>query len=207
MNTELKKHWDTAYLKTETQNLGWYEETPEQTWELIQKTNLPKNARILIAGAGSSTLIDFLLDKGYTNIIANDLSSEALNQLKERIGETNHVSFIVDDLTNPEKLNTIEPIDLWIDRAVLHFFNEKKDQDTYWNLVQNLLKLDGYALIAAFNLNGAEKCCGLPVHRYSKELIAEGIGSDYDLEEAFDYTFINPKGGERPYIYTLFKKK
>ncbi|MEZ4938042.1 MAG: class I SAM-dependent methyltransferase [Crocinitomicaceae bacterium] len=205
METNYKQHWDEAFEKTETEKLGWYETTPQKTLELIHHCNIPKDARILNVGVGTTTLIEALIEEGFTNILASDLSTSALDLLKKRV-QSDKVTYVQDDLTHSQNLKDIEPIDLWIDRAVLHFFNEEKDQKAYWELLNKVLKPGGYALIAAFSLQGAEKCCGLPVHRYSADMLAKGIGTDFQLEEASDYTFINPHGGERPYVYTLFRK-
>lgn len=200
-----KQHWDEAFEKTETNQLGWYETTPKKTLELIHQCKIKKDARILNVGVGTTTLIEALLGEGYSNIIASDISSSALKQLQDRV-HSDKVTYIQDDLTNPKKLNELEPVDLWIDRAVLHFFNRDEEQKAYWDLLHKIVKPGGYALIATFSLEGAEKCCGLPVHRYSAERLKENIGVDFQLEKAMDYTFINPHGGERPYVYTLFRK-
>jgi len=203
---DLKTHWDKAYTK-DTNKLGWYEESPEQSLDLIKKCNLDKNSSILNVGAGTSTLIDELLNDDYKNVIASDLSSTALEKLQERLGEkSNNIKWIIDDLTNPKELQKIEKIDLWHDRAVLHFFNEKEEQDAYFNLINQLIKKNGFVIIAAFNLQGATKCNGLYVFRYNKEMLQKRMGSDFELIEAFDYTYTNPFGDTREYIYTLFKR-
>ena len=145
---------------------------------------------------------------GYENIIANDLSSVALNKLKTRLGKENtKVNWIVDDLTNPFHLNNIGSIDLWLDRAVLHFFTEKEEQDTYFGLLKKLVKSKGFVIIAAFNLNGATKCSGLPVHSYDEIMLQAKLGKDFGLLETFDYTYTTPSGDTRAYIYTLFRRK
>jgi hypothetical protein len=100
----------------------------------------------------------------------------------------------------------MEPVDLWIDRAVLHFFTERGDQITYFELLKEKVKPDGFAIIAEFNLEGAKICSGLPVYRYNQEMLIEQLGREFELIDSFDYTYINPSGGERPYIYTLFRK-
>jgi hypothetical protein len=33
------------------------------------------------------------------------------------------------------------------------------------------------------------------------------LGNDFLLKKSFNYTFINPSGNERPYIYALFQRK
>ncbi|PCH49612.1 MAG: SAM-dependent methyltransferase, partial [Flavobacteriaceae bacterium] len=121
---DFKKHWNNAYQKSPISNLGWYEEDPIPSMELILECNLPKDALIFNAGAGATTLIELLLNKGYSNIVVNDISDAALTELKNNL--SNHgissVQFIVDDLTNPIKLLKLKNVDLWHDRAVLHFF-------------------------------------------------------------------------------------
>lgn len=202
-----KSHWNKAFDRTDVNNLGWYEENPKPSLDLIKKCNLPIDSSILNVGAGATTLVDELINQGYKNIIANDLSSSALNKLKERLGSnSNKVNWIEDDLTKPNELNSLKDIDLWHDRAVLHFFYDKKDQDTYFNLINKVVKKNGYVIIAAFHLNGAPKCCGLPVHRYDEIMLKERIGSDFELAESFEYTYLNPMGDPRKYIYTLFNR-
>ena len=204
---DLKLHWNNAYTNTEANKLGWFEENPEPSLQLIEKCNLKPDASILNVGAGATTLVDELLKKGYTNVIANDLSETALEKLKERLGEKRiNVKWIVDDLTNPKELINLDEIDLWHDRAVLHFFNNESEQNTYFNLVKTLVKVNGFVIVAAFNLNSAAKCSGLPVHRYNVQMLQDKLGKDFKLLEVFDYIYTMPSGDTRAYIYTLFRK-
>jgi SAM-dependent methyltransferase len=204
---DLKKHWNDAYLNNKTENLGWFEEKSEQTVALINDTELPKNASILNVGAGASLLIDNLLEAGFSNIIANDLSSASLKSLKSRINANDKVHFIVDDLLNPSKLNKLKNIDLWNDRAVLHFFLQQEQITAYFNLLKKVLKPKGFVIISVFAKDGAEKCCGLSIKRYDVKMLENELGVNFELIKSFNYTFINPFGGERPYIYALFQRK
>jgi len=205
----LKSHWDKTYFRSDVDQLGWYEENPKPSLELISKCNLSKDASILNVGVGATTLLDKLLDQGYENLIANDISSTAIEKLKERLGihESKKVKWITDDLTNPTELNNLKSIDLWHDRAVLHFFTEKENQSTYFELLKKIINQGGYVIIATFNLNSATKCSGLPVFRYDKEMIQEKLGNDFELIDAFDYTYVMPSENTREYNYTLFKRK
>ncbi len=202
-----KEYWNNVYLTNKKENLGWYEERSEQTLVLIKETKLPKNATILNVGSGSSSLIDNLLEEGFSNIIANDLSNESLKSLKSKFVKNDKIKFIVDDLLNPSKLKELKNIDLWNDRAVLHFFLEKEEIAVYFNLLKKILKPKGFVIIAVFEKNGAEKCCGLPLKRYDVEMLENELGNDFVLKKSFKHTFINPSGGKRPYIYTLFQRK
>lgn len=202
------KHWNTVYQTKEDEQLGWFEGHPETTLQLIDKCNLKFDAAILNVGAGTTTLIDALFDKGYTNVFANDLSKIALQKLEARILKkyNHHLKCIVDDLTNPKPLLELKPVDLWIDRAVLHFFLTKKEQNAYFNTVRALVSKGGYVLITVFSLEGAEKCSGLPLQRYNVDMLQSHLGPGFELIKTFNHTYINPTGGERPYIYTLFQR-
>ncbi|WP_231374026.1 class I SAM-dependent methyltransferase [Aureivirga marina] len=206
MDTSKNSHWNKAYTDKETEKLGWYEKEAKPTLDLIKDCNLPKDTRILNVGVGTTTLIDDLISEGYSNLIATDLSEKALEILKERCG-TENVSYIQDDLTNSTTLNTISQVDLWNDRAVLHFFLKEEEKQAYFDLLKKVVKIDGFVIIATFNLNGALKCCGLDLCRYDKAMIAERLGEDFELVKDFDHTFINPAGSPREYVYTLFQRK
>jgi len=207
MNSSIKEHWNNTYKSKPAEQLGWYETDLSSSFELITKTEIDTAARILTIGAGSTTLVDALVEKGYSNIIAHDISEVALKLLSERIGNNDVLECIVDDLTTPIALKQIEAIDLWIDRAVLHFLTEEKDINTYFQLLDETLKSKGFAFFAEFALDGAKKCSGLPVKQYSVAMLNEKLGSNYRLIHSFDYNYTMPSGNKRPYIYALFQKK
>jgi len=203
-----KDHWEQVYEKQQVSQLGWFEQSPEPSLELIEACRLEREASMLHVGAGATTLVDVLLEKGYENMVANDISSSALDKLKDRLGPrlAGKVRWVVDDLTKPDLLNSLEPVDLWHDRAVLHFFNDPADQLAYFDLLRKLVKMGGYVIIAAFSLDGAEKCSGLPVFRYDKNILQEQLGNGFSLIKAFDHTYFMPSGNTREYIYTLFQR-
>ncbi len=200
---DLKSHWDKAYSNNPHEKLGWFETDLSPSLSLIEATGINKDARILNIGAGSTVLVDELLEQGFKNIIATDISPVSLGNMEERIG-SNKVEIIVDDLTNATNLDSIEPVDLWFDRAVLHFFTEEKDQKAYFALLHKLVKKNGFVILAEFALDGALKCSGLDVHRYSNELYQEKLGDEFTLLNTFDYTYTMPSGDPRAYIYSLF---
>jgi len=65
----------------------WYEEIPQPSIRLLSKCHINKDESILDVGAGASTFIDYLVNQGFKNIIAVDISEIALNKSKERLGE------------------------------------------------------------------------------------------------------------------------
>ena len=206
-STDLKSHWNKVYKDAEINKLGWYEKSCMPSLELIKDCNLNKNSRILHIGAGATLLIDELIDLGYNNHIVNDLSTNALEILNKRLNQNRtKVKFIEDDITNSTNLNFIEPVDLWHDRAVLHFFSKREEIDSYFSLLNKLVKPGGNAIIATFSLDGAPKCSGLDVNRYSQEMITDNIGDDFEFVNSFNFKYTMPAGATRDYIYTLFKR-
>ena len=205
-NDHLKAHWNKVYSKSPEEKLGWYETDLSPSLNLISEAQAHPADRILIVGAGSTRLVDELSKKGFLNLIATDISEVALENLRKRLGE-NKARFITDDLTHPTILKDIPSVDFWIDRAVLHFFTKEEEQNIYFDLLKTKVKKNGFVLLAEFSLDGATSCSGLPVHRYSKEILAKKLGKAFKLINSFDYNYIMPSGKKRPYVYTLFQKQ
>jgi len=207
-NYDYKEHWNNAYQNNVVEKLGWFEDDPVASFDLIEKCNLSKDALIFNAGAGATTLITLLLEKGYSNILVNDISSLALNKLKNSIDSNSNVRFFVDDLTNPITLLDVKNIDLWHDRAVLHFFTSKDQQLSYFNLLKKIVREGGYVIFSEFGIDGAKKCCGLDIVNYSEKMFQDRLGDDFELLESFNHLYSHPSNGNtRKYIYTLFKRK
>jgi len=206
---DFEKHWNNAYQKSPITNLGWYEENPTPSIELIKSCDLPKNALIFNAGAGATTLIAQLLAEGYVNIVVNDIASSALTELESNLQQPKNaqIQYIVDDLTNPSELLKLKNVDLWHDRAVLHFFTEENQQKVYFDLLKKVLKPKGFVILAEFNLEGAKKCSGLDVFNYNEEMLQERLGSNFEMLKSFNYTYTQPSGNTREYVYTLFQRK
>ncbi|MCZ7355348.1 MAG: class I SAM-dependent methyltransferase [Candidatus Methanoperedens sp.] len=208
MNSSSKEHWNEIYTWLETEELGWYEKTPAPSIKLLSKCRISKDESILDVGAGASTFIDHLINQGFKNIIAADISEIALNKLKERLGKekASMVRWIVDDITQPIHIQDLRDIAVWHDRAVLHFLLEENQQHMYLSTLKKVIKKGGYVIIAAFSLKGAKKCSGLDVKNYDQNMLAKFLGEDFSLIEYFDYTCYMPSGEPRPYIYALFQK-
>jgi hypothetical protein len=202
-----KQHWEDVYSKTDHNKMGWFEENPQASLDLIAKCNLNTDSVILNVGAGATTLVDKLIDLNYQNILATDISQNALSVLLGRVKSHKDVRTIVDDLTHPTKLKEMPPVDLWHDRAVLHFFIEDKDQNTYFELLKSKINPNGHVILATFNFDGATKCSGLPIKQYDAPTLTHKMGPTFELIHNFNYTYTMPSGDTREYVYTLFKKK
>ena len=207
-NFDFENHWNNAYKKAPTNSLGWYEENPAPSLKLISECKLPKDALLFNAGVGAATLIEILLNEGYNNIVVNDIASSALTELQNNLANYKNASikFIVDDLTRPTELLKLKDVDLWHDRAVLHFFTTEEQQKAYFNLIRKVISPSGYVILAEFNLEGAKKCSGLAIFNYNEDMLQERLGDEFKLLKSFNYTYTQPSGNTREYVYTLFQR-
>lgn len=207
MTTSFKEHWNKIYTNKSITQLGWYEAEPFPSTQLIEHCGIAKDHPILDVGSGASTLIPHLLEMGYTNIYAVDISDVALEMAKTILEEkAAKVHWIVDDITNPSHINQIREVAIWHDRAVFHFLTEEHQRQPYLSLLQKVIMLGGYVIIATFSLDGADKCSGLPVQRYSVGGLCDYFGDSFSLVESVEYTYQMPWGDLRPFIYVRLQK-
>jgi len=200
------KHWDSVFSGTEDSKLGWFENDAAQTIELLNHIPKWQSATIFLPGVGTSVLIEKLLGNG-VKLVLNDISIEALKRVKKKFGVQNKdLYWLCQDISQPIH-DDIPDIDIWIDRAVLHFLTNEDDIKGYFKNVASKLKVGGYAIFAEFSKTGASKCAGLAVHQYDIEELSERLGSFFNRMLFFDYTYINPNGDSRPYIYALYKRE
>ena len=157
--------------------------------------------RIIDVGAGASTLIESLVDNGY-DVTVLDISSEALRILSNRHG--NNLEYIRGDLSKKLDLGAYE---IWHDRAVLHFLLDESAREKYVSNLESCISSGGYAVIETFSTDGAKMCCGLDLHTYDEEMLIDLLGGNWFLVDSIRHTHINPFGGERPYISTIFQRK
>lgn len=202
--TTQNEHWNAIFSKNPDSELGWYEKDASQTLKFLDQIPLNESATVFLAGAGTSVLVDELLARGH-QIILNDISDEALNKLRSRIGMDKRLTWLHHDISKPVR-DGIPKADIWIDRAVLHFLLAEADIQGYFANLHSAICQGGYVLLAEFSTTGVSRCAGLELHRYSIDEMNMRMGAEFQLVEYEDYTYINPFGDPRPYIYALYKK-
>lgn len=157
--------------------------------------------RIIDVGSGATTLVDTLLSNDY-EVTVLDVSSEAIRILSKRHG--NNMNYVQGDLTKELEL---KQHDIWHDRAVLHFLLNEPERKTYVENMESCIPSGGFAVIETFSTDGAQMCCGLDLHTYDENMLTELLGANWILVDSIRHVHINPFGGERPYISTIFKRK
>lgn len=208
MTPSLKEHWNKKYIDSPITQLSWYESRSTPSLQLIEACGVPKDSTIIDVGSGTSILIANLLDLGYENLVAIDISDVAIEKAKTLLSkeQTARVRWMIEDITHPSAALQLQNVAVWHDRAVFHFLTEEQDQLAYRSLAQKIIMPGGFMVIATFALNGAPNCSGLPVQRYSADSLSKFLGEGFKLVESLDYTYHMPSGDVRPYVYARFQK-
>lgn len=196
-------HWEAIYSRRPDSTLSWYEREPTCSLRLIERTRAAHSAAVIDVGAGTSTLVDRLLDRGYTNVTVLDISTRALADVSRRLGQRSHVvAFVRHDVLTWQPAQRYE---IWHDRAVFHFLTKPADQDRYIHLAGDAVCAGGWLLLATFAPGGPARCSGLPVSRYSAEDIAETFSPAFELVENVREDHLTPKGIVQPFTWVRLK--
>jgi SAM-dependent methyltransferase len=191
--------WKRIYRQRNTEELSWYEPSPQTSLELIQEAGLPSTAGIIDLGGGTSALAGELLQLGYTDITVADISAQALERAKLALGSrVAEVSWVEADVRGHDFGRRF---DLWHDRAVFHFMVEPTDRDAYLAALEGALAPGGHLVIATFGPEGPTECSGLPVHRYDAEELAKTLGGDYRLVSSTLHDHHTPAGKRQQFLY------
>ena len=207
MSQPLTQHWQTIYSTKDPKEVSWFQAQASTSLRLIQKAQLNPEAEIIDVGGGASVLVDQLLEQGFKHITVLDLAEAALQKSQVRLGElANKVTWLIANIVEVEFAD--HQFDLWHDRAVFHFLTEHNDQQRYLQKVTASLKSGGYLVISTFAEDGALKCSGLPVQRYSTQELIHFFGqSAFDVVEEGKGVHITPAGNEQKFSYLLLRKK
>jgi len=197
-----QEHWDKIFSTKQDTELGWYEDDLSLTTKFLENIAISSSSAVFLAGAGTSQLVDELL-KTNAKLIINDISAKALAKLSQRLGTTK-CQYLHHDLGYVFEQNF--EVDIWVDRAVLHFLLTEAHIKHYFDNLRNTVKCGGYVLLAEFSNTGATQCAGLAVHQYSADEMQARLGDNFQLIDSKEYIFVNPFKQERPYIYALFKR-
>lgn len=200
MNREV--HWNKVYQTKPPDDVSWFQSRPEISLKLIEACGVGKADGIIDVGGGASTLVDCLLDAGFSNLAVLDISAAALEHAKQRLdARAADVEWIAADVT---KFGAPRRFALWHDRAVFHFLTDQTDRRNYVNVLKRTLTEQGHIIIATFAIDGPTQCSGLDVCRYDAGKICSELGSSFHLIEQVDETHITPWQTEQRFSYFRF---
>lgn len=203
---DTKTHWSNIYATKQPTEVSWYQVEPTHSLDLIAASGIPLDAPIIDVGAGASTLVDHLLARGYSDVTLLDISAEALDKARQRLGASaERVTWIEADATTaalPEHHYA-----LWHDRAVFHFLTERDARARYVAQMLCSVKPGGHVIVATFATDGPEKCSGLDVMRYDAETLHGVFGSPFTLVSSIRETHQTPWGSEQRFIYCYCRRQ
>ena len=182
--------------------MSWTQEVPHTSLEFIRQLNIPANAPIIDIGGGESNLAGHLLAAGYTDVTVLDISAQALERAKARLGEkANLVKWIVTDITAFRPTRTYA---VWHDRAAFHFLTAAADIDVYLDTAAKAI--DGYLVIGTFSDNGPDKCSGLTIKKYSEEAMTRQLEPFFVKVRCLTEDHTTPFNTRQNFLFCSFKK-
>ena len=160
---------------------------------------------VLDGGGGASTLVDGLLDAGYTDLTVLDISATGLDHARQRLGpRADRVNWVVADVLTwrPNREYRI-----WHDRAVLHFLTTDAAREQYLRTLDAATPEAAVAVIGCFAPDGPQYCSGLPVARYDADALAGLLGGSWQLVADAREEHSTPAGAVQPFTWTAFRRR
>ena len=202
MMYEAQNHWDTIYKTKTAVEVGWTQEVPYTSLEFIHSFNLDKTASIIDVGAGDSKLVDHLILEGFSNLTVLDISAEALEKAKLRLGEkAKTVNWVVSDVLD---FKADRAYDLWHDRAAFHFLTSPDQIKAYLDLTANSVK--SYLVLGTFSETGPDQCSGLRIKKYSADTLSNTFKNEFSKIKCITVDHITPFQTKQNYLFCSFKK-
>ena len=199
-----RAHWDKVYGTKGEAEVSWFQDSPSISLAMIRAAAPDREAAIIDIGGGTSRLVDALLRDGYRDLTVLDLSANALDATKARIGQASSaVDWIVADATIWRPARTY---DVWHDRAAFHFLTNQHDRDAYVERLRSAIAPGGKIVIATFAPDGPEKCSGLPVQRHDSASLAAELGPDFELVETRAETHHTPWDLTQAFQFSRFRR-
>ena len=205
MEFDKKQHWENVFATKKETEVSWYQEKPETSLQFFERNNIPKTAKILEIGGGDSYLIDNLLEQDYESLTLLDISENAIERIKKRLGKkAEKVNFVVSDILD---FSPSEKFDVIHDRASFHFLTKEEDIQKYAALMNRILEPNGLYFVGTFSESGPLKCSGLEITQYSKEKFLKIFGTHFSLLNSFEEVHKTPFETTQNFIFCEFQKK
>ncbi|MFN8324131.1 MAG: class I SAM-dependent methyltransferase [Chitinophagales bacterium] len=202
--TQLKEHWENVFATKQETDVSWFQPYPKTSIEFLELFKLPLDANIIDVGGGDSHFVDALLEKGYRNIYLLDISANAVERTKKRLGEkAENVSFIVSDITEfkPET-----KFDFWHDRAAFHFLTGEEKINKYVSLAEQSINKNGYLILGTFSNEGPKKCSGLEIKQYSEGSMSNRFEVGFNRIKCIREDHLTPFNTTQNFLFCSFQR-
>jgi SAM-dependent methyltransferase len=201
-----QEYWQAVYRDKDELQTSWFRPHLDASLRWIDGLELPADAPVIDVGGGRSTLVDDLLDRGFTDVTVLDLSEAALAQSRARLGEqAASVHWLAGDITEVDL--PAARFALWHDRAVFHFLVEHDMQQRYLDTAARSMRAGGYMVLATFAEDGPERCSGLPVARYDAGSLAARFAPHFECIDDGRDEHRTPFDTEQFFTYVLLRRR
>jgi trans-aconitate methyltransferase len=197
-------HWNAVYQTRGADQVSWFEALPAVSLRMMDAAGLTAETCVIDVGGGDSRLVDCLAARGLDCLAVLDVSAAALQRARARLGVSAAIPIWIEaDVAGDWSL---EPMDIWHDRAVFHFLNEPEDRARYRIQLFRTLERGGSAILATFAPDGPDTCSGLPVRRYSPHALSAELGADLEMVDAVAHVHTTPWGSRQSFQYCRFRR-
>lgn len=205
---ERGEHWDRLFRRRADHEVNWYQPHLNLSLELLERLEARPDVPLIDVGGGTATLVDDLLERGFSAVTVLDVSEVALARTRHRLGpRSEQVTWLHGDITElgPELAEAHHAI--WHDRALFHFLTEPRDRRRYVEALRRALRPGGHAVIATFAEDGPSHCSGLDARRYSTDQLMATVGRGFELVDSVKEQHQTPRGGIQRYRYTVLRRQ
>ena len=204
--TDTVTHWEQVWETKDHEDTSWFQTDPGVSLAIIDALEVASDQVFIDVGCGASHLVDRLIGRGFRAIHLLDVSAGALAQVKDRLGafeESNGVIYHVVDLL---ELNPVPVVDVWHDRAMLHFLREPADRTRYAEIATAAVRPGGVLIVGGFAPDGPERCSNLEVCRSDATGIAELFSGGFSLIQSDQLVHVTPWGAEQVFQWCALRR-
>lgn len=200
-----RQHWDSVYQNKREEELSWFQRYPKTSMEFVDLFRLPPDAHVIDIGGGDSHFVDALLEKGFRNVWVLDISTQAIERAKERLGpRAALVRWVVSDIT---EFQPPVGFHLWHDRAAFHFLTSEDAIYKYVSIAEDAIEKNGYLVLGTFSESGPERCSGLEVKRYSEASMSARFEVSFERIRCVYEDHTTPFQKKQHFLFCSFQKK
>lgn len=192
--------WDEVYAGRDSAELSWYQRDPAVSLRLLAD----HPGSVVDVGAGTSFLVDRLVDAGRDDLTLVDLSRGALERSLARLGARRAVVKIhVGDVLDWTPGRTF---DVWHDRAAFHFLTDPADQERYASTAARLVRARGAVIVATFSPDGPTRCSGRPTAQWSAGELEDLFAESFVLEHSEQEIHLTPWGAAQSFTWVVLRR-
>ena len=202
---EPRDHWQAVYSAKRPDEVSWYQPSPAPSLAALERIGATPAMSLVDVGGGASTLVDALVERGWSDLTVLDIAEPALAASQARLGdEAARVSWQAADIRN---WRPGRAFDIWHDRAFFHFLTDPEGRAGYKRALVKGTRPGSHVVIASFAPDGPPQCSGLPVQRYDAAAMAAELGTTFAPVADWREAHLTPWGGKQNFQWCIFTRR